>query len=208
MSPASTPLVSIPVGVVVARRKAASQWIDFTWSPVAVLDVPKHMPAYAPAQASFPALPRIRVAEPYERLRDASDRTLAATGARPKVFLANLGTPADFTARATFAKNFFEAGGIEATLAEAFATREDMLSAFHASGAALACICSSDKIYETQASDAARTLSQAGARHIYLAGRGGRLESSLREAGVAFFIYSGCDALALLTEAHRLLRER
>ena len=32
-----TALASIPVGVVVARRKAASQWIDFTWTPVSVL---------------------------------------------------------------------------------------------------------------------------------------------------------------------------
>jgi hypothetical protein len=30
-------LARIPVGVVVARRKAASQWIDFTWAPVSVL---------------------------------------------------------------------------------------------------------------------------------------------------------------------------
>jgi len=37
MSPAATPLVRIPVGVVVARHKAASQWIDFTWAPVSVL---------------------------------------------------------------------------------------------------------------------------------------------------------------------------
>jgi hypothetical protein len=37
MSPAATPLLRIPVGVVVARRKAASQWIDFTWTPDAVL---------------------------------------------------------------------------------------------------------------------------------------------------------------------------
>jgi hypothetical protein len=37
MSPAATPLTRIPVGVVVARRKAASQWIDFTWTPDAVL---------------------------------------------------------------------------------------------------------------------------------------------------------------------------
>jgi hypothetical protein len=45
MSPAATPLVRIPVGVVVARRKAASQWIDFTWAPVAVLDgVPETAP--------------------------------------------------------------------------------------------------------------------------------------------------------------------
>jgi hypothetical protein len=33
----SKPLVSIPVGVVVERRKAKSQWIEHTWCPVAVL---------------------------------------------------------------------------------------------------------------------------------------------------------------------------
>jgi hypothetical protein len=37
MSPAATPLARIPVSVVVARHKAASQWIDFTWAPVSVL---------------------------------------------------------------------------------------------------------------------------------------------------------------------------
>jgi hypothetical protein len=31
------PLMRIPVGIVVERRKAASPWIDFTWRPVAVL---------------------------------------------------------------------------------------------------------------------------------------------------------------------------
>ena len=45
MSPAATPLLRIPVGVVVARRKAASQWIDFTWTPDAVLHgVPETAP--------------------------------------------------------------------------------------------------------------------------------------------------------------------
>ena len=47
---------------------------------------------------------------------------LAKTGARPKIFLANLGTPAEFTARASFAKNFFEAGGIEAVGGEGDST--------------------------------------------------------------------------------------
>jgi methylmalonyl-CoA mutase len=173
--------------------------------PVAVLEVPPTKPAPWHEKITFAPLPRIRLAEPYERLRDASDRTLAATGQRPKVFLATLGAAADFTARAAFAKNFFEAGGIEATPAEAFATREDMISALRASGATLACLCSSDKIYETRAADAARALAAAGARHIYLAGRGGRLEAALKEAGVAAFIYSGCDALALLTGVHRAL---
>jgi hypothetical protein len=37
MSPAPDTVVRIPVGVVVERHKAASQWVDFTWLPVAVL---------------------------------------------------------------------------------------------------------------------------------------------------------------------------
>ena len=45
MSPAATPLARIPVGVVIARHKAASQWIDFTWRPDAVLHgVPETQP--------------------------------------------------------------------------------------------------------------------------------------------------------------------
>lgn len=36
MSPAHA-LVSIPVGVVVERRRAKSEWIDFVWRPVTVL---------------------------------------------------------------------------------------------------------------------------------------------------------------------------
>jgi hypothetical protein len=34
---ATSPLARIPVGVVVERRTAASQWIEFTWHPLAVL---------------------------------------------------------------------------------------------------------------------------------------------------------------------------
>ncbi len=37
MSPAATPLLRIPVGVVVERSKAASQWVDYIWRPAAVL---------------------------------------------------------------------------------------------------------------------------------------------------------------------------
>lgn len=37
MSPAVVPMLRIPIGVVIERRKAASHWIDFTWRPVGVL---------------------------------------------------------------------------------------------------------------------------------------------------------------------------
>jgi hypothetical protein len=48
VSPAAAPLVRIPVGVVVERRKAASQWIDFTWRPVGVLPDEPDMAPWAP----------------------------------------------------------------------------------------------------------------------------------------------------------------
>lgn len=46
MSPAAVPLLSIPVGVVVERRKAASQWTDFIWRAVGVLPGEPDMEAW------------------------------------------------------------------------------------------------------------------------------------------------------------------
>ena len=106
------------------------------------------------------------------------------TGKRPTIFLANLGTAADFTARATFAKSFFEAGGIEAIDNEGFFVFAELAAAFKASGAPIACLCSSDKIYAGKAADAAKALQAAGAKHIYLAGRPSEQEAALRGAGV------------------------
>jgi methylmalonyl-CoA mutase len=156
------------------------------------------------ANLRYPALAPHRLAEPFERLRDASDRALARSGSRPKVFLASLGTLADFTARATFAKNFFEAGGIEAVAGDGFNSRDDMIAAFKASGASLSCLCSSDKVYSTQAAEAGRALAAAGARHIYLAGRPNG-QDTLKAAGVGTSIFSGCDALTTLQAAHDIV---
>jgi methylmalonyl-CoA mutase len=149
-------------------------------------------------------LPSIRLAEPFEVLRDKSDELLAKTGARPKVFLATLGKASDFTARATFAKNFYEAGGIEAIVGDDFASIDDMISAYKRSGAKLACLCSSDKRYEAEAADATKALKSAGAR-IHLAGRPGSHETSWQQAGIETFIYVGCDALAILRAAHDIV---
>ena len=58
-------------------------------------------------------LPRVRRDDAYETLRSRSDAHLAASGDRPKVFLAALGPVATHTARVAFAANLFQAGGIE-----------------------------------------------------------------------------------------------
>jgi len=191
----------------IARRKevltGASEFPNLHEGQVAVLDArPLELAPYGEAKIKFDALPPMRLATPFERLRDRSDQILKDNGKRPTVFLANLGTPADFTARATFAKSFFETGGIEAVDTEGFTDPAALAAAFKASGAALACLCSSDKIYPAQAEAAAKALQAAGAKHIYLAGRPGELEAALRQAGVQDFIFAGGDALATLQEAY------
>ncbi|BDV35844.1 methylmalonyl-CoA mutase [Methylocystis iwaonis] len=157
--------------------------------------------ADAPAGAlkSAPLAPR-RLAEPFERLRDNSDAFAQKTGDRPKVFLANLGSVAAFTARANYAKNFFEAGGIEAVFGPETESAAGMVDAFRASGAKLACLCSSDKIYADAAEPAAAALKAAGAK-LYSAGRPGEIEQKLRNAGVTEFIYVGCDMYDVLQRA-------
>jgi methylmalonyl-CoA mutase len=192
-----------------ARRKDAitgtSDYPNLQEEAARVLDVkPVAKPKEAGAVASVEPLPSIRLAEPFEALRDASDRFLKKTGARPKVFLANLGTSSDFTARATFAKNFYEAGGIEALGNDGFKDQAAILAAFKACGAKLACLCSSDKVYEAQTADAAKALTAAGGI-VQLAGRGGDHEAAWRQAGVKTFVFMGCDALSTLREAHGIL---
>jgi methylmalonyl-CoA mutase len=192
----------------IAKRRdvltGASEFPNLHERDVDVLDVkPIVLPSYGEAKYKFDPLPPMRLAAPFEALRDKSDAMLKKTGKRPKVFLANLGSAADFTARATFAKSFFEAGGIEAVENEGFADPASLAAAFKASGAALACLCSTDKAYGSHAVAAAEALRAAGARHIYLAGRPGEQEASYRGAGIGDFVFAGGDALATLREAYK-----
>lgn len=192
----------------IAKRRdvltGASEFPNLHEADATVLDAtPIVLPPYGDAKFKFDALAPMRLAEPFEALRDKSDARLKSSGVRPRIFLANLGTPADFTARATFAKSFFETGGIEALDSQGFSDSNALAEAFKASGSAIACLCSSDKVYAEHAAAAAKALQAAGARHIYLAGRPGELEAALRVSGVTDFIFAGCDALATLQEVYR-----
>jgi len=190
----------------IAKRRevltGASEFPNLHEAEVAVLDAkPIALAPYGEARIKFDPLPPMRLAAPFEALRDKSDAKLKSAGARPKIFLANLGTSADFTARATFAKSFFETGGIEAIDTQGFTDPAALVAAYKASGADMACLCSSDKVYAAHAIAAAQALQAAGTKHIYLAGRPGEQETALRNAGVGDFIFAGGDALAMLRDA-------
>ena len=203
----------------IARRKdvltGASEFPNLHEKPAEVLDAtPVALASYGVDKIKFEAISPTRLAIPFEKLRDQSDAILKKTGARPKVFLVTLGTAADFTARASFAKSFFETGGIEAVEVspapseQAVTATDDpaaLVAAFKSSGARLVCLCSSDKVYVGHAAAVATALQAGGATHIYLAGRPDEHEAAYRAAGVQDFVFAGCDAPAMLNAAYRLL---
>ncbi|MFD9894577.1 methylmalonyl-CoA mutase family protein [Amycolatopsis sp. NPDC059027] len=141
-------------------------------------------------------LPRHRYAEAFEALRDASDAYLAEHGVRPRVFLATLGPVAAHTARATFAANLFQAGGIEPVNPGA---TDDLPGEFRASGARIACLCGTDDAYAADAVQASASLAEAGAETVLLAGK------PQDYAGVGGYVFAGCDALDVLRGIHAQL---
>jgi methylmalonyl-CoA mutase len=149
---------------------------------------------------SVAPLPARRLAEPFERLRDAADAHLARTGKRPRVFLASLGDLAAHSARSTWVRNFLAAGGIEAIAGAELHNSADAGKAFADSGAPIACICASDRVYAELAEATAGALKAAGARKVLLAGRPKNQEVALKAAGVDTFVFAGCDAVETLAE--------
>jgi len=154
---------------------------------------------------SVRALAPQRLAEPFERLRDDADAHKDRTGKRPGVFLACLGDLAVHGARATWIRNFLATGGLEVITSEPLHNSSDAGKAFADSGAAIACICSSDKVYGELGEATAGVLKQAGAQQVLLAGRPKDQEAALKAAGVDQFVFAGGDAIAMLTGLHKTL---
>lgn len=124
-----------------------------------------------------------RLAAGFEEQRARAD----AMATRPSIYLATLGTPAQSTARTTFASNFFAAAGITTTTGS--------VEEFTASGTEIVCLCSADPVYAELGAAAVETLRAAGARRIYLAGRGAQISGVDEEIGI------GVDVLDVLTRA-------
>ncbi|WP_328581260.1 methylmalonyl-CoA mutase family protein [Streptomyces sp. NBC_00370] len=144
-------------------------------------------------------LPTVRRDEAFEALRARSDAHLAATGARPRAFLAALGPAAAHTARAGFAGSLFRAGGIEPVHDPVTVDAATVGDAFARSGATVACVCSSDALYAEQAVPVAEALKAAGADRVLLAGRPGEQRETYERAGIDEFVVAGGDAVAVLT---------
>jgi methylmalonyl-CoA mutase len=138
-------------------------------------------------------LPRVRPAAAFEALRARADAHAAAHGGtRPSVFLATLGPPAAHTARLGFASNLFQSGGLDTP--SGGGSPEETVAAFRESGSTVACLCGSDKLYAAEGAAVASALAGAGAR-VLLAGAPGAVDVP----GISDHVYTGCDAVEVLT---------
>ena len=167
-------------------------------------EAPVHRQAHPPSP-NGPSPRATRVAEVFEGLRDASDRYLASHGARPRAFMANLGTVAEHTARATWIANVLAIGGIEAREHHGFADADAAAALFTDSGATLAVISGPDTLYPEWVPALTAALKARGARGVAVAGRPGEHEAAFRAAGVDLFLYAGADLFALLSSLHQQL---
>ncbi|MFM7084085.1 MAG: methylmalonyl-CoA mutase subunit beta [Hyphomicrobium sp.] len=156
---------------------------------------------------SVPQLKIERLSEPFELLRDAADEHANKYGQPYKIFLASLGDVIDHNVRTTWMKNYLAAGGIHAEISEGYKDVEHLSQAFKKSGLSIVCLCSSDTVYAEYAEPAAKTLKSAGAKRVLMAGRPNDQEATLRSAGVDQFIFAGLDAIEILQDLQKKLRE-
>ena len=153
-------------------------------------------------------LPIRRLAEPFEDLRDAADRHQAATGDRPAVWVAALGSAVAHSARTAWTRNLLAAGGVEARSAAGVDSPVAAAADFAASGLAAAVITGSDDMYRLRGPATASALSDAGADFVALAcdpGTPAELLTPLQSAGVDELWHDGIDAAAALERLHRTL---
>ena len=148
----------------------------------------EQLPSREPIRSLPPSggLPRVRAAQEFEALRDAAD----AASERPKVYLATIGPVARHTARASFAGNLFQAGGLATPSGSG-------VEGFADAGTAVACICGTDEDYASDAAALAMELKAAGATQVWLAGK-----PELGIDGVDGYLFAGGDALDVLRTVH------
>ena len=153
------------------------------------------------ATIPFVPLRRHRYADPVEHQRQRSDALASSPGGRPTIFLAGVGPTATNAARISFAKNLFEAGGIEGIIGDGSIDPAEIRQAFESSGARLVCICASDPTYAEHAVAVATELKAAEPARIYLAGKPRGMEQELADAGVDEQIAAGGDIVTTLRTA-------
>ena len=140
-------------------------------------------PAPVAGVASFA---QVRLAEPFEKIRERTAGHARETGRIPQVLLLKRGDVKMRTARANFALNFFGCAGFEIAESEDYAgTRADLIV-----------LCSSDPEYLAFAQEVCTAVQVP----VVVAGNPKDQIDALKSVGVEGFVHIGSDAVQTLTE--------
>ena len=172
----------------IARRKevltGATEFPNLHEAQVAVLDAkPVALAPYGEAKIKFDPLPPMRLAAPFEALRDRSDQILKKSGARPK----------DFPRQSRHARRLHRARHLRQELLRDRRHRGGRYRRIYAirlrspppsrrPAPRWPACAPPTRSMPRRPPAAAKALQAAGARHIYLAGRPGEQEAAFRAA--------------------------
>lgn len=145
-------------------------------------------------ESMIPSVRTVRIhrgAEPFESLRENSEKYKKRTGQRPQVFVANVGPVSKYKHRADFVTDFFEVGGFNVIQHEGFDTIAEAVQAFRFSKASIVVICSNDETYPELVPSLTRSIKQYKMEtSVLLAGNPSREDRIIyTEAGVDDFIH-------------------
>ena len=137
-------------------------------------------------QLDHDAFPALRLAEPFEKIRERTARHTALTGRCPKVLLLKRGDLKMRMARANFCFNFLGCGGFDIVESEEYSGID----------ADLVVLCSSDPEYAALAQEVCAAVTVP----VLVAGNPKDQIEALKAAGVQGFIHVRSDAIQTLSE--------
>jgi methylmalonyl-CoA mutase len=149
-------------------------------------DVTEKAPAAELPEAEPSSLPQVRLAEPFEKIRQRTAEHARVTGRYPKVLLLQRGDVKMKGARANFCMNFFGCAGFDLVEAEEY----------QGTDADLIVLCSSDPEYLALAQEVCPRVKAP----VLVAGNPKEQTAALQAAGVQGFIHIFSDAIQTLTE--------
>lgn len=144
------------------------------------------------------ALPKNRAMAALEKLRAQIDTQLK----NKKICLLNVGSIAEYKARADFATGFFQVGGFEVISDAGHATLEEAVKAARASGAKAFCLCSTDDNYQSLVPELGSLMP---GEILILAGYPTDMVEKYKTQGIKIFIHIRADVHDTLGELAKLM---
>ncbi len=161
------------------------------------------------SQVNHPEIERVKVtraATGFESLRAHANHFKKLNGQRPKVWLANFGSPKQHKIRADFAAGFLAAGGFAIHQGPGATSPEEAAKAASKSGAAIVVLCSTDDTYPELVPAFISSFRELQPKaKILLAGYPTDHISAFRSAGVDEFLHIRSNSLELLGQLQKFL---